>query len=239
MIVRVLSEILGDAQWQMTPSERAALMGLLAELAPGTAIEVGTGGGGSLRAIAAKAKHVHAFDVVAPAAELAALPNVTFHTGDSHVLLPRVLDRLARENASVEFVLVDGDHTSAGVRRDVEDVLASPAVARGLILLHDTANDEVRRGIESVDYATYPKVTWVDLDWLPGYVERESGKAWSGMGLIAVDAVGGPLAGPAARADYAIPLPQLIAAAASWTKSSSARSTPAVKWKRFVRTRRR
>ena len=33
------------------------------------------------------------------------------HTGDSHVLLPAFLERLAEAGRTVDFALVDGDHT--------------------------------------------------------------------------------------------------------------------------------
>jgi hypothetical protein len=211
----MLPEIFGDPDWQMRPSERAALNGLLTALSPDVAIEIGTAGGGSLRAMAARANHVHAFDLAAPAPVLQGLSNVTFHTGDSHVLLPAVLDGLARERARVEFALVDGDHTAAGVRQDIEDLLASPAVTRALILVHDTANEEVRRGTESVDYEAYANVTWVDLDWLPGYVDSATGEAWAGLGLIVVEATSGSPERAAVRAIYAIPLTDLIAGARS------------------------
>jgi hypothetical protein len=193
----------------MSPGERAAISGILSELAAEIAIEIGTGGGGSLRAIATRARHVHAFDVVRPAAELAALPNVTFHTGDSHELLPRVLEQLAEQNVNVDFVLVDGDHSAAGVRQDVEDLLSSPAIYRSLILLHDTANPEVRVGLDAINFAGWPKLTWVDLDWVPGFVFREGpsqGEAWAGLGIMIADAEAGPAAGPAEVAGYAYPV---------------------------------
>ncbi len=199
----------------MSPGERAAVNGILTELDPEIAIEIGTGEGGSLRAIAARARRVHAFDVVRPAAELAALPNVTFHTGDSHELLPRVLEQLAEQNVNVDFVLVDGDHSAAGVRRDVEDLLSSPAISRSLIFLHDTANPDVRVGLDAIDFAAWPKLTWVDLDWVPGFVFREGpsqGEAWAGLGIMIADAENGTEAGPAEVAGYAYPVTACAAA---------------------------
>jgi hypothetical protein len=206
----MLAQIFGDATWQMRASERAALRGLLTELAPKLALEIGTAEGGSLRCIAAEASHVHAFDVVPPDKAIRGLSNVTFHTGDSHELLPRVLERLATEGAGVDFALVDGDHTADGVRRDVEDLLAAPAVSRTIILIHDTANQAVREGLEAIAYVDWPKATWVDLDWLPGYVARDTGVSWAGLGLIVVDALNGPRGAPARIADYAVPLPDVI-----------------------------
>jgi hypothetical protein len=214
----VLADILEDSLWQMSPGERAAIKGILAELEPAVAIELGIGQGGSLRRIAAAAGHVHAFDVSAPAADLGALPNVTFHTGDSHQLLPRVLTELAEDGANVDFVLVDGDHSAEGVRRDVEDLLASPALSRTLIVLHDTANAEVRAGLNSIEYAAWPQLTWVDLDWIPGFRFREGpirGEAWGGLGIMVADAEHGPAAGPAIVASYAYPAAAVLAAYSS------------------------
>ena len=62
----MLPDILEDDRWQMSPGERAAIKGILSELQPAVAIEIGTGQGGSLRRIAASSGHVHAFDTSEP-----------------------------------------------------------------------------------------------------------------------------------------------------------------------------
>ncbi|MDX6370946.1 MAG: hypothetical protein QOG93_2448, partial [Gaiellaceae bacterium] len=82
---------------------------------------------------------------------------------------------------------VDGDHTAPGARQDVEDLLSSPSVGRSVILLHDTLNERVRAGLEEIDFASFPNVTFVDLDFVPGLVRREGALKddfWSGLGLI-------------------------------------------------------
>jgi hypothetical protein len=115
---------------------------------------------------------------------------VTLHTGDNHELLPRLLAELAEAGESVDFVLVDGDHSTEGVRRDVEDLLESPAIARTLIVMHDTMNEVVRAGLEQVSYGAYPKVAHVDLDFVAGYMFREPSlkhELWGGLGLVVVD----------------------------------------------------
>jgi len=115
---------------------------------------------------------------------------VTLHTGDSHELLPRLLGELSAQDRNVDFVLVDGDHTPQGVRRDIEDLLDSPALARSVILIHDTANERVRSGLDAVRFAAWPKVTHVELDWLPGrlFAERSlRNELWYGLGLVLLD----------------------------------------------------
>lgn len=156
---------------------------------------------------------MHAFDLAEPPREVADLQNVSFHTGDSHVLLPRALAQFEDQRINIEFVLVDGDHSSAGVRRDVEDLLASPAITDTLVVLHDTANPEVRAGLNAVAYAACPKIVWVDLDWVPGFMFREGpsiNEAWGGLGIILIDADRGP-AGETVVAQYAHSTAALLA----------------------------
>lgn len=205
-------DVLEDSGWQMSPGERAAVKGLLADVQPKLAIEIGTGSGGSLRRIASVAARVHAFDLAVPAADVAELRNVTVHTGDSHVLLPRALADFAENGLNVDFVLVDGDHTTEGVRRDVEDLLGSPAITDTLVVLHDTANTEVRAGLDAIDYPAYPKIVWVDLDWVPGFMFREgpfTNQTWGGLGIILIDAKRGPAGTVVAQ--YAHSTPALLA----------------------------
>jgi hypothetical protein len=52
-------------------------------------------------------------------------------------------------------------------------------------------NEVVRDGLERVRYDAYPKVAYVDLDFVPGYMFREPSlrhEMWGGLGLILVDA---------------------------------------------------
>lgn len=172
----------------MLPGERAALEGILALLKPSLSIEIGTHKGGSLAPISAHSGAVHAFDLVRhPETASECFPNVTFHIGDSHELLPRVLAGLADKGANVDFVLVDGDHTAVGVRRDLEDLLSSPSTGRTVILLHDTLNERVRAGLEQIDYDAFEKVQFHDLDFVQGRVMREGplkDEFWCGLGLV-------------------------------------------------------
>jgi hypothetical protein len=187
--------LLAHDAWQMTLGERAALEGLLVRLAPSLAVEIGTAEGGSTRCLARHASEIHSFDLTHPVGLTGELPSVITHTGDSHVLLPAFLERLAAAGRCVDFALVDGDHTAEGVCRDVEDLLASAAVRRTVILVHDTANDAVRSGLEAAVVEDHASVAYVDLDFVAGHLSARgayAGQLWGGLGLIVVD--------PAARA---------------------------------------
>lgn len=190
-------EIFSDTVWQMAWGERAALTGLLSQLTPARAIEIGSMEGACLRQIAAHSGEVHSFDLTPPTLPQPA--NVTLHTGDSHQLLPGVLAQFAAAGENVDFILVDGDHSPEGVRQDLEDLLDSPAVAHSVILIHDTANERVRQGVDAVRFAAWPKVTYVDLDWVPGRMFAEPSlrdELWYGLGLVLVDASADALARP-------------------------------------------
>jgi hypothetical protein len=192
------TEILRDIAWQMTFGERAALEGVLSQVQPELSIEIGTAEGGSLRRVALHSGHVHSFDLVTPDPEIAALKNVTLHTGDSHVLLKELLAELASEGKNVDFVLVDGDHSADGAEEDVQDLLASPAIGRTVILMHDTLNDEVREGFARIDYAAVDKVVHADLDFVGGHLSRGgdfANQLWGGMGLVLVDTDGEQISG--------------------------------------------
>jgi hypothetical protein len=174
----------------MSLGERAALEGVLARRSPKLAIALGRGDGGSLDRIAAHSEQVHSFDPTPPPASVAGLSNVTHHTGDRHRLLPTLLDELAEQERNVDFALVEGD-IADGVRRDLDDLLSSPALSESVVLIRDTTDREVRTGADAVRYTAYPKVAHVNLDFVPGYLLREPARAHQlagGLGLVMVDA---------------------------------------------------
>ena len=184
---RASGSVLARSNWQMALGERAAIEGLLCDLQPGLSIEIGTAQGGSLERIAAHSDEVHTFDLGAEV-DQDAFPGVTFHRGDSHRLLPQLLARFEHEGRNVDFVLVDGDHTREGVRRDIEDLLGSTAVSRTLIAVHDAMNEDVAAGLAAIDLDAYPKVVFVDFGFVqlrqdPGPLQD----IWGGLGLIVCD----------------------------------------------------
>jgi hypothetical protein len=185
----VRPEIFEDSVWQMSLGERAGVEGVLSQLSPSLALEIGSAEGACVRRIAAHAEEVHSFDLDPPSLPLPG--NVTQHTGDSHELLTPFLAELAQLGRNVDFVMIDGDHTPEGVRRDIEDLLDSRAIARTVILVHDIANERVRRGADAVRFAAWPKVAHVELDWIPGRLFAEPAlrnELWYGLGLVIVDA---------------------------------------------------
>jgi hypothetical protein len=179
--------IWSDESSQMSFGERAALEGVLSQSKPRLAIEIGTYEGGSLRFLARHCAHVHTFDLYDLVADRSAYANVTFHTGDSKLLLPELLRALDREGSEVDLALVDGDHSAEGVRQDLQILLDSPVTRSTLILLHDTMNEETRSGIERVGLAAHPKVIYHELDLVAGYEfagGHFDGQMWGGLGVV-------------------------------------------------------
>lgn len=164
-----------DGRPQMSFGERAALEGVLAQVRPKLALEIGTAEGGSLRRIAAHSQEVHSVDLDhEPVLSQEPLPDhVTLHTGPSAELVPGLLAAFAAEGRNLDLALVDGDHSLEGAAGDLEALLRSPATRRTVILVHDSMNVEVRAGIESVGLNGYEKVVYHELDFVPGYIYAE------------------------------------------------------------------
>ena len=174
---------------EMAYGEQAALAGILSALRPLLALELGTFRGGSLARIAAYSKQVHTFDLASHVA--AVLPNVTYHIGDCRTTVPQVLNALGREQRNVDFVLVDADHSRAGVEADMTNLFQSEALRSTVILLHDCANEGVRLGarnaILKADGVAYADLSFVAPPAAPTSVLSES---WGGLGIVVVDRCG-------------------------------------------------
>lgn len=179
-----------ESDSQMSFGERAALEGVLATLAPHLAIEIGTAAGGTLVRIARYAQEVHSIDMSHEELNVEVPPGVRLHTAPSTEVLPRLLAELHAAGRSVDFALVDGDHSYEGVIADIRMLLDSPATARSVILVHDSMNEEIRAGIEAAGIEEYDSVVYFEPDFIPGYVYREGvarDMAWGGLALIICD----------------------------------------------------
>lgn len=179
-----------ESRSQMSFGERAALEGVLAQLRPALAIEIGTAQGGSLERIASYSDEVHSIDISHD--ELGGRPpaNVQLHTGPSAEVLPRLLAEFSAAGRALDLGLVDGDHSFEGVIGDVRSLLESPCTARSVILVHDSVNEEIRAGLERAGIEDYDKVVYFEPDFVPGYVYRTGTArqtAWGGLALIICD----------------------------------------------------
>ena len=177
-----------DPRWEMALGERFALIGAVASRRPRIAIEIGTSRGGSLQHIAHWSERVYTFDRDHSLVAGSVPHNAELVTGDSHDRLPALLDELAERGEEVDFALVDGDHSARGAFLDLAALLASPAVRDALILVHDTSNPWVAKGIERALEGQPPHIAHVALDAVSGRARKAPLMCdrWGGLGVVRI-----------------------------------------------------
>jgi hypothetical protein len=183
----------GPYHWQMSGPERVAVRQLLELFKPDVVLEIGTYKGGSLNVLSAAARKVYSIDIDPSVAEMLrpTFPNVEFLTGDSATLVPQVLRHMEETGEAPGFVLIDGDHSREGIRRDIDNVLTHVPRQPMLILLHDSFNPDCRQGMLEANWCACPYVHYLEVDFRVGvfYVgefatrEAPSGTMWGGLAL--------------------------------------------------------
>lgn len=156
--------------WQMSRWEKYAFASLLETVNPELAIEVGTYQGGSLQIIASKAAQVYSIDISESCREELGdqFPNVTFLTGNSKQLLPELLGSIQQERRNLGFILIDGDHSTEGVRDDINSVLQYVPTVPLYVVCHDSFNPACRKGMLQAAWSSSPYVHYVEIDYIPG-----------------------------------------------------------------------
>lgn len=112
--------------------------------------------------------------------------NVTFLIGDSKEIVPKLIKELQEKNESIEFALIDGDHSAPGVKADIENMINYVPSSSLNIILHDSFNPECRRGMKAVNYSANKHIHYVELDYITGAYEPNGIKKemWGGFGHI-------------------------------------------------------
>jgi hypothetical protein len=175
----------------MTRCEKYAFSKLLEIANPDVAIEIGTYKGGSLQQVSKYAKKVYSLDISSSCKETLGpmFNNVEFLTGDSKELIANVLDEISRSGNKLGFVLIDGDHTTEGVRGDINAVLQHVPTRDVYVVFHDSFNPPARAGILSADWQACPYVHYVEVDYIPGVFHHkafDTAQAGSMYGGLAV-----------------------------------------------------
>ena len=162
--------------WQMTRCEKYAFAALLDTAHPEVAIEIGTYKGGSLYQISRNAEIVHSVDISPDCRELLGhhFNNVEFHTGKSAELIPEILQKIKQQGGNLGFVLIDGDHTTEGVRADINAILKVVPTVPLYIVFHDSFNPPARQGILLANWNESEYVHYVEVDFIPGVYHFEA-----------------------------------------------------------------
>ncbi|WP_446721011.1 class I SAM-dependent methyltransferase [Methylobacterium sp. 092160098-2] len=189
-----------NEEWHMTQWERSTLIQLLQNLKPDVSLEIGTFRCGSLRPISHYSRRVYTFDVDPNQHRIASLfPTVKFITGNSADTLPPIIASMNESEEEVNFILVDGSHEVDGVCADISACLKyRPKRKPTVIVMHDSSNPKVRRGIEISPWDDCPFVHELDLDLCPGALYDRSdipGEIWGGLAaaLLLPTARSGPI----------------------------------------------
>jgi hypothetical protein len=162
--------------WQMTRCEKYAFSAILRAVQPDVAIEVGTYKGGSLQVIAHFAKKVYSIDKSARYKELLSdnFSNVEFITGYSAEILPILLEKIGNEKETLEFILIDGDHSTDGVKNDINICLKYTPTEPLYIIFHDSFHPRSRRGLLDASWHECEYVHYVEIDFIPGVYHHEA-----------------------------------------------------------------
>jgi hypothetical protein len=177
----------------MSNWEKHSFISILQQLKPEVAIEIGNAEGGSLQVLNKFIPKVYALDLYEEVHQKLKpqFPNVEFLTGNSKQLLPELLRSIQAKNEKLGFVLIDGDHSTEGVKADINAVLENYIPVTTLIIIfHDSFNPECRKGITKAGWQQCPYVHFIDIDYVPGtYVnDIQNGKMqkrtmWGGLSL--------------------------------------------------------
>ena len=158
--------------WQMTRMERMGFLHLLRAFKPKIALEVGTDKGGSLQAIMQHASQAISVDInTTNQTLLKKMPdfaNVEFIAGDSAAILPELVQLINSNKLPVNFVLIDGDHSTAGAQRDIEAIFSIVPQQPMCVVMHDSFMPQVRRAIMNVGWQAYPYVHYLEIDYVHG-----------------------------------------------------------------------
>ena len=125
--------------WQLSPSERLIIIGLLELLRPASVLEIGHRFGGCTEWLNKYAQEVYTVDIDPSVVDSSLrFPNVKpFHMSST-----QALQMFAEEGRRFDMCIIDGDHSAEGACRDV----AAALKLANIILLHDTSNPICRSG---------------------------------------------------------------------------------------------
>ncbi|HMD96037.1 MAG TPA: class I SAM-dependent methyltransferase [Terriglobia bacterium] len=181
-------DVVHQAPVLMTMTERVLLYGLVAGLRPLRCLEIGTHKGGSAMIITAalddigvgRLACVDPNPVVKPEHWQTIAHRVTLQQGCSPDILPAASQAVG---GKFHFALIDGDHSTAGVVRDIKGVLAY-LEDDAYLLFHDAHNREVVAGINAARNDAGDCLVNCGMISTEKTVDLEHDALWGGLQLL-------------------------------------------------------
>jgi hypothetical protein len=160
------------SSWMMHPSERFALIGLISIITPRRVLELGCGKGGLTLWLSKLVDEVVTVDLDPEIQSVCReLKNVTALC----MTTKEATEGFLTDGVQFDLTIVDADHSTDGVRCDLEKALAFSKV----IVLHDTFYPPCRTGIQQ---ALRGKDVYFDLELVPGGMQTDG--LWGGIGIV-------------------------------------------------------
>jgi len=152
----------------MNPGERAFFYYLLQNMNINTSVEIGRYKGGSTIPMAQYSKKCISIDpglfVKEENPEYENYSNLEIVMDYSWNVLPDIFIK----NPNINLILVDGDHETDSVIRELNLILQYIPKTYTIILLHDTFYPPIRVAMDSIQWNDYTHVHFVDLDLIQG-----------------------------------------------------------------------
>jgi len=184
-------EVLQRAPVWMTMSERVVLYGLIAGLRPHRCLEVGTFRGGSAMIITAALDDLGQGRLACVDPNAQVLPEhwqsiahrATLFHGPSPDVLPQASQSVG---GKFDFALIDGDHSTEGVIRDIEGTLPH-LEDHAYLLFHDAHNAEVIEGIDHCVGYSGKELTDCGMVSTEKTPDPAPGVFWGGLRMLRFD----------------------------------------------------
>lgn len=165
----MINEIFNNSiLWQMSLAEKASSLYLLSKMRKDSiAIEIGSYKGGFTQQLSKHFNLVYSLDINHDnIVDKDQYENVIWVTGDSAKTLPILLNKL--KGKDIGFILIDGDHSSSAVLRDINNSLEYTPLKDTLILMHDSWYIGTRNAINHANWNENNHVQLVEKDFVPG-----------------------------------------------------------------------
>ena len=157
----------------LSNAERIGLTGILTSYNPNCCIHIGQERE-PLNIIAEHSERV--FDIVTSRDLLSneiSYKNITTLEGEARSVLPILLDELSKNEIQADFVFIDGNSQSDSLQELLKLINTQEVQVPMFIAVYNSFIPKVRKEIISIDWMNISQVSWLDVDFIPGQVQKD------------------------------------------------------------------